>query len=163
MMKFSIDEKKGRGRASGQAYAKTTDQHALLYRRSTRTIKRWKAAGRSAGDPPPLDDLATMPAWHLRMSKPKPSGPPELVQTERKDTQCHVRYKKPLSFYAIIYNLHPRTLKRWIRRGKQRGDAVPLDDRQKFLQWLTRHVGTVRGRHAPRLRDHSPWLIPPEE
>jgi hypothetical protein len=166
MMKFSIGVKKEGARASEPRYAKRNSDYAVIYDREPRTIKRWKARGRAAVDPPPLDDPQAMPAWHLRMGKPMPPNPQsELVEIKQKDTRRHARYAKPLSYYANFHEVPLRTLKRYVHRSKQIGDSLPLGDHDKFKQWVARNLDG-RGGHATPDKVQpgmTEWLIPPDK
>lgn len=107
-----------------------------------------------------------MPAWHLRMRKPEPpKREAELLEIKQKDTRRHARYTKPLSYYAQFHEVSLRTLKRYIHRSKQIGDPLPLDDSDKFQQWVARNLDG-RGGHATPDKvqpGKTDWLIPPDK
>lgn len=73
-------------------YLRTYDHYATVYRKGLRTVKRWVAIGKQAGDLCPLDEPERLPAWwakHMQYSMPadvlaiclpkpppQPPGPP---------------------------------------------------------------------------------------
>ena len=58
------------------------------------------------------------------------------------NTRRHAKLDRAISEFATLYNRAGRTVKRWIRMGKDSGDPPPLgstDDR--FIGWYEKHVG----------------------
>src|SRR5690606_22063706 len=47
-------------------YRKAYEDYAAQLGVGLRTVKRWVAIGKKAGDPCPLDDLASFPAWYAK-------------------------------------------------------------------------------------------------
>lgn len=47
----------------------TYSHYAVQFGQTVRTVKRWVSLGRKAGDPPPLDHPADLPAWWTRHMK----------------------------------------------------------------------------------------------
>jgi hypothetical protein len=72
-MKRKSSGGKGGGRRAAVAqvveYRRRMDDYAGIYETALRTVKRWAATGREAGDPCPLDEPGKMPAWWTRHMK----------------------------------------------------------------------------------------------
>ncbi len=58
-------------------YRRPLAAYAERYGQSLRTIKRWTSLGRTAGDPPPLDEPAHMARWFARNHKQRA---PEILE-----------------------------------------------------------------------------------
>jgi hypothetical protein len=146
-MSDPFKKKKEGGAPRRVRYAKKLDFYTLLYKRSLSSIKRLVLLGKQTGDLPPLDDPPAMPEWFARrFGKPAPAA---LFQIEKKDTGHHAKYARPLKDYAALYRTSPRTIKRWIQRGKQTGDFPPLDDVAAMRRWLARRMKRYVPSHFP--------------
>lgn len=53
-------------------------------------------------------------------------------------TRKHAKYKEKLPHYASLYGQTERTIKRWIRRGKELNDLPPLDHPELMAAWWRR-------------------------
>ena len=63
----------------------------------------------------------------------------ELNQLKKDAARCkRVRYSRPLSELATLYEASERTLKKWIRAGKQVADLPPLDEPALMGAWWLR-------------------------
>jgi hypothetical protein len=51
------------------------------------------------------------------------------------NTRRHLKLRKTLPEYAAAFDVGVSTLKFWIRRGKDLGQLVPLDEPEKFPDW----------------------------
>lgn len=54
------------------------------------------------------------------------------------NTRKHAKYAKKLSEYALLFGQTDRTVKRWIRRGKELGVLPPLDTPEQMAAWWRR-------------------------
>jgi hypothetical protein len=52
----------------------------------------------------------------------------------------HVKWAKKLPEYAAIFRQTDRTIKRWIRRGKETGELPPLDNPSRMAAWWRRNM-----------------------
>lgn len=49
-------------------------------------------------------------------------------------------FKEAYDFYSKIYGSSERTIKRWVKRGKDVEEEVPLDEPLRMRGWWTRHM-----------------------
>jgi hypothetical protein len=119
-------------------YPKLLRAYAATYEVSIHTISSWVQRGKLKGELPPLPNRAAMAEWLWRYY----------------GTRRTAGYPKSLSHYAIRYATTPRSIKRWIRRGKHVGDLPPLDDVAATRRWVARRMKRHGPSHFP-VKDES--------
>lgn len=119
---------------------KTPSPQELETMRDARTaslLRRW-LGGRKLTDEEKIEvaQRAGMPL-DILLAGPSAPGAKEAAQGAL-STRKHVKYEKKLSEYGPIFGQTDRTVKRWIRRGKELGDLPPLDAPDRMAAWWRR-------------------------
>lgn len=105
--------------------------------RTASLLRRW-LGGRKLSDEEKIEvaQRAGLPLATL-LAGPSAPGAKEAVQRAQ-TTRKHAKYGQKLSEYAPIFGQTDRTVKRWIRRGKELGDLPPLDTPERMAAWWRR-------------------------
>src|ERR1043166_3651831 len=117
--------------------------------RAASLIKRW-LAGKKLTDTEKAEIAHVIPLEILNLGPHSP-GAKEAVSKigqcgSHQSTRKHVKYKQKLPYYASVFGQTDRTIKRWMRRGKELPpptrngelDVPPLDDPPKMAAWWRR-------------------------
>jgi hypothetical protein len=100
--------------------------------RAASLIRRW-LVGKKLTEPEKAEIAHIIPLDVL-------AKPPTEGQRQPLNTRKHAKYKNKLPEYAEIFGQTERTIKRWIRRGKELSDLPPLDDPSKMATWWRRSM-----------------------
>jgi transposase len=124
MVVSSLTDWRGRGPRQHARYPKSITEYAAIYKVSPGAIGYWIRRGKENGELPPLENRAAMREWIRRHYQ----------------TRWNARYTKSHAEYADVYQVDPRTIKRWIRKGKLIGELPPLDNVAAMQRWLARRM-----------------------
>lgn len=100
--------------------------------RAASLIRRW-LAGKKLTEPEKNEIAHIIPLDVL-------AKPPTEGQRQPLNTRKHVKYKNKLPHYGEFFGQTERTIKRWVRRGKELNDLPPLDDPPKMAVWWRRSM-----------------------
>ncbi|MDP1580718.1 MAG: hypothetical protein Q8M02_10585 [Candidatus Didemnitutus sp.] len=87
-------------------------------------------------DPAPATVADTEPADPPTGGAPAPAGAPPVVV--RKFAGGRLKFAHGYEHYAEQLGVSLRTIKRWVRTGKEKSDLCPLDDLAQLHGWWTR-------------------------
>lgn len=86
----------------------------------------------------PLDVLSAGPS--LPDARAAVAAAHPLDRTSRSSTRKHAKYPKKLPEYAAVFGQTDRTIKRWVKRGKETGELPPLDHPPHMAAWWRRNM-----------------------
>lgn len=107
--------------------------------RTASLIRRW-LAGKKLTDEEKIEvhQRADIPLDVLSAGPSSP-GAREAV-SKLKSTRKHAKYPKKLPEYAAVFGQTDRTIKRWVKRGKETGELPPLDNPPHMAAWWRRNM-----------------------
>jgi hypothetical protein len=107
--------------------------------RTASLIRRW-LAGKKLTDDEKIEvhQRADIPLDVLSAGPSSP-GAKEAV-SKLKSTRKHAKYPKKLPEYAAVFGQTDRTIKRWVKRGKETGELPPLDHPPYMAAWWRRNM-----------------------
>ncbi|HEY4285372.1 MAG TPA: hypothetical protein VGM62_20115 [Chthoniobacterales bacterium] len=107
--------------------------------RTASLIHRWLAGGKLTDEEKiEVHKQADIPLDVLSVEPSSPSA--KEAVSKLKSTRKHARYPKKLPEYAAVFGQTDRTVKRWIKRGKETGELPPLDHPPHMAAWWRRNM-----------------------
>lgn len=107
--------------------------------RTASLIRRW-LSGKKLTDEEKIEvSQRSGISLEVLMAGPSAPGAREAVQ-QAQNTRKHAKYAKKLPEYAALFGQTERTIKRWIRRGKELSELPPLDRREEMPGWWRRSM-----------------------
>lgn len=140
--------------------AEKIEPEELLATRRNSLLQMW-AAGRKLSP----DEFAEI-ADHLPAeARAQTRSAPDLT-LDAAPAPVSGKYREKIGHYAALYEQGDRTIKRWIKKGREKSDPPPLDDPVQMPSWFPRHhKHRVPERLlvlAAQARDETPVEIPKE-
>lgn len=99
----------------------STEQSGLIAARQSALIRKWATGGRLTDEE--KEEISTILP----------------LEPESRKSKGRLRFRLEQKEYAKIYDTSDRTIKRWIKTGKDAGDLPPLDLPEKMTEWWTRN------------------------
>lgn len=138
--------------------AEKIEPEELLATRRNSLLQMW-AAGRKLSP----DEFAEI-ADHLPAEARVPAKPGSDLVLEATPAPVAGKYREKIGHYAALYEQGDRTIKRWIKKGREKSDPPPLDDPVQMPSWFPRHhkhrVPERLIALAAQARDEIPAEIP---
>ncbi len=138
--------------------AEKVEPEALLATRRNSLLQMW-ASGRKLSPDEFAEIAEHLPAGARPTAESATAAPaPAPVSSGE--------YRERIAHYASLYGQSDRTIKRWIGKGRKKGDPPPLDDPAEMPAWFPRHhkhrVPEALIALAARSRAQTPADIPDE-